>query len=290
MATAQTVLVGGIPYDVTEEQLSGILSTVGPVLSCNLVFDPNTGRPTGYGFAVYRDIDTAQSAIRNLSGYAVGNGFLSVKPAGGDMPMAVQKALNSNGQNGGRGGSSAYEKFVPSAEQPLPKGVQLHNGMSASEAISKVMYAIPIPQQLEFLHSVQRQADANEDMVIKLLEAAPQLGFAIVQSLLLTELIDSQKVTELVRNNGDGSTAGSNPYLAPGAAVPAATQSAQATEPTVSAGVSDGAENAPQSIDPETQQQMIKQVLELTPEQIALLPADQQEMIRQVQQQFQNAA
>lgn len=75
------ILVGNIPYDATEQQLTDIFSQVGPVVSfrcaswgvsfsicCRLVFDRDSGKPKGFGFCEYRDAETAQSAIRNLNG------------------------------------------------------------------------------------------------------------------------------------------------------------------------------------------------------------------------------
>ncbi len=64
-APSRVVFVGNIPYDMSEEQLKEILSRVGPVLQFRMMFDRETGKPRGYGFCEYGDVDTAQSAIRN---------------------------------------------------------------------------------------------------------------------------------------------------------------------------------------------------------------------------------
>jgi cleavage stimulation factor subunit 2 len=65
MSRSRVVFVGNIPYDMTEEQLIDILKEVGPVLSFRLMFDRETGKARGYGFAEYADPETAASAIRN---------------------------------------------------------------------------------------------------------------------------------------------------------------------------------------------------------------------------------
>ncbi len=76
--------VGNIPYEVTEEKLKEIFSEVGPVVSMKLVFDRETGKPKGYGFCEYKDIETALSAMRNLNGYEVNGRILRVDNAGAE--------------------------------------------------------------------------------------------------------------------------------------------------------------------------------------------------------------
>jgi cleavage stimulation factor subunit 2 len=84
-----TVFVGNINYDATEEQLKDIFSQVGTVLNFRVVYDNDTGRPKGYGFCEYEDIETAMSARRNLNGYELNGRQLRVdftesdKPGGG---------------------------------------------------------------------------------------------------------------------------------------------------------------------------------------------------------------
>ncbi|KAF4739151.1 Cleavage stimulation factor subunit 2, partial [Perkinsus olseni] len=59
-------------YDVDEEQLKTIFSTVGPVVSFRLMHDKVTGRPKGYGFCEYADQETAYAAMRNLNNVECG--------------------------------------------------------------------------------------------------------------------------------------------------------------------------------------------------------------------------
>uniref|UniRef100_A0A3B5MRC1 Cleavage stimulation factor, 3' pre-RNA, subunit 2 n=1 Tax=Xiphophorus couchianus TaxID=32473 RepID=A0A3B5MRC1_9TELE len=55
----RSVFVGNIPYEATEEQLKDIFSEVGLVVSFRLVYDRETGKPKGYGFCEYQDQETA---------------------------------------------------------------------------------------------------------------------------------------------------------------------------------------------------------------------------------------
>lgn len=50
------------------------------------MFDRETGKPRGFGFCEYADVETANSAIRNLNGYDIGGRTLKVGYADHEMP------------------------------------------------------------------------------------------------------------------------------------------------------------------------------------------------------------
>lgn len=50
-----------------------------------LVYDRDTGKPKGYGFCEYVDVETAQSAMRNLNNHEFKGRQLRVGIAGGDF-------------------------------------------------------------------------------------------------------------------------------------------------------------------------------------------------------------
>lgn len=68
---ACSVFVGNIPYEVDEEQLRKVFSTVGPIVSLRLMYDKVTRQPKGYGFCEYKDQETAYAAMRNLNNVEV---------------------------------------------------------------------------------------------------------------------------------------------------------------------------------------------------------------------------
>merc|ERR1711955_86238 len=80
-ARMTSVFVGNIPYGVTEEQLKDVFSEAGPVVSFRIVYDRETGRPKGFGFCEFRDVDSAQTAMRSLNGYEIGGRTLRVDNA-----------------------------------------------------------------------------------------------------------------------------------------------------------------------------------------------------------------
>ncbi|KAG5925458.1 hypothetical protein E4U53_003297 [Claviceps sorghi] len=68
---SRVVFVGNIPYGLSEEQITEIFGRAGKVERFRLVYDSETGRPKGFGFADYPDTDSASSAVRNLNDFEV---------------------------------------------------------------------------------------------------------------------------------------------------------------------------------------------------------------------------
>lgn len=66
--TPRSVLVGNIPCEATAEQVKELFSQVGPVVSCRLVFNKETGKHKGYGFVEFMNSMTALAAVQNLNG------------------------------------------------------------------------------------------------------------------------------------------------------------------------------------------------------------------------------
>lgn len=66
MSNKRTVFIGNIAFDVTEEELTTLFASVGPVNNLRLVHDRDTGKRKGYGFIEYTDAESAASAVRNL--------------------------------------------------------------------------------------------------------------------------------------------------------------------------------------------------------------------------------
>lgn len=64
-----------------------------PVVLGRLVYDRETGKPKGYGFCEYQDIETAQSAMRNLNNYDFNGRPLRVGVAAGEQNKEDMKAM-----------------------------------------------------------------------------------------------------------------------------------------------------------------------------------------------------
>lgn len=58
-----------------------------------LVYDRETGKPKGYGFCEYQDLETAQSAMRNLNNYDFNGRPLRVGVAAGESSKDDMKGM-----------------------------------------------------------------------------------------------------------------------------------------------------------------------------------------------------
>ncbi|MEK7288312.1 MAG: RNA-binding protein [Elusimicrobiota bacterium] len=95
--------VGGLPYDVTEEQLRTMFTEHGPVASARLITDRDTGRSKGFGFVEMTTDEGAQAAIQKLNGSTVGSRTLTVNEA---RPQEKRTGGFGGGRDqGGRGGA-----------------------------------------------------------------------------------------------------------------------------------------------------------------------------------------
>ena len=157
--------MGNIPYDYAEEQLIDIFREVGTVVGFRLVFDRDTGKPKGYGFCEYEDVETAASAVRNLNDKDIGGRNLRIDYA--DVDPMFEGRTTSRGQVEGeevgprrgappnrRGPNAPGSQQAPPPPQlppNLPQGRPLQPGQGASDAISQTLAALPPNQLLDIL-------------------------------------------------------------------------------------------------------------------------------------------
>lgn len=205
------------------------LSQIGIVLNFRLVYDKETGRPKGFGFAEFADADAAASAVRNLNEQEIMGRKLRVDysndgsgtnettnytGAGGAM------ATNGPPRDGGTAGGGSSSSLPA-----LPPGTDLPPGVTCPDAISRTLSTLPPPQLLDILSQMKGLVLSDPAKATELLRQAPQLSYAIFQSLLLLGLVDTSVLASVVEVAASTATAG-------GAAVPAAVAAAPAPVPT----------------------------------------------------------
>ncbi|KAK1350373.1 putative subunit 2 of cleavage stimulation factor [Hamiltosporidium tvaerminnensis] len=66
MAKGCSVFVGNIEFDIPEQKIVEELSVIGKVVNFRLVYDRNTGKSKGYGFAEYESSLIAETAVQKL--------------------------------------------------------------------------------------------------------------------------------------------------------------------------------------------------------------------------------
>jgi RNA recognition motif-containing protein len=77
---ATSIYVGNLPWSTTEEELSDMFASHGPVLSVKIITDRDTGRSRGFAF-VEMEREFAQKAISSLDGTPFGGRNLKVNEA-----------------------------------------------------------------------------------------------------------------------------------------------------------------------------------------------------------------
>ncbi|RFU35196.1 hypothetical protein B7463_g1171, partial [Scytalidium lignicola] len=197
---SKSVFVGNIPYGLTEEQIIDIFSSAGKVVSFRLVYDRETGRPKGFGFAEYPDHDSAASAVRNLNDYEIMNRKLRVdfsNDTGGDDDASAPAGYQPpqaplNGSQIPSGGAPV------SSLPPLPIGADLPPGLTCPDAISRTLNTLPPSQLLDVLAQMKTLATSDPTRATELLQQAPQLSYAIFQALLLMGLVSTEALASVV--------------------------------------------------------------------------------------------
>lgn len=217
MVSAQCVHHSGLQLTLgtglTEEQIIHTFSSVGQVLHFRLVYDSETGRPKGFGFAEFADTDAAASAVRNLNNYEVMGRELRVDfshvggkddaaPAGynAQLPQQQPQAPQIPQTNQSSNGYSTQPTATSSSSNlpPLPPGVDLPPGLTCPNAISQTLTTLPAPQLLGLLSQMKELVMTDPNKAIALLVGAPQLSYAIFQALLLMGLVDTTVLASVV--------------------------------------------------------------------------------------------
>jgi len=122
------VFIGGLPYNLTDEQIMELLGAFGPIKSFHQVRDPGSITSKGYGFCEYVDPANAETAIAGLNGMALGEKTLSVRLAtqgasgGGGAAASAQQAQQQYGMGGMGSMGGIYGGGVPVPQVPAVGG------------------------------------------------------------------------------------------------------------------------------------------------------------------------
>ncbi|KAI0102955.1 hinge domain of cleavage stimulation factor subunit 2-domain-containing protein [Nemania sp. FL0031] len=197
---SRVVFVGNIPYGLSEEQISDIFSTAGKVLNFRLVYDRETGRPKGFGFAEYPDADSAASAVRNLNDHEIMGRKLRVDySTEGRVDGDDNNSAPTNyGQTTNGASHSTTQAQSSGSLPPLPPGKELPPGMTATDAISRTLNTLPPSQLLDILSQMKSLATTDPARATELLAQAPQLSYAIFQALLLMGLVSPEAIQSVL--------------------------------------------------------------------------------------------
>ncbi|KAM3728846.1 Cleavage stimulation factor subunit [Dirofilaria immitis] len=183
--SARSVFVGNISYEVGEEQLKQVFAQVGAVVHLRLVHDRDTGKPKGYGFCEYNDAQTAESAIRNLNGFELNGRPLRVdSAAGGDRSADEVQQLQA-------AFAAQQQEYLQQQAQESPYGPETEPE-KAPEAISRSVASLPPEQMFELMKQMKQCVHNNPNEAKNLLMNNPQLAYALLQALVVMRIVDPQ--------------------------------------------------------------------------------------------------
>ena len=94
------IYVGGLSYDVTEDELRTQFTAFGKVDSVSIIMDRDTGRSKGFAFVEMPTVSEGQAAITGLNGKALKERTLTVNAA---RPRTDDRGGGSYGDRSGGG-------------------------------------------------------------------------------------------------------------------------------------------------------------------------------------------
>jgi cleavage stimulation factor subunit 2 len=295
--------VADISQGGTEELIIETLGRVGQVNNFRLVYDKETGRPKGFGFAEFADADAAASAVRNLNDYDLMGRKLRVdwsneSGSGDNAPSNRDAQPAMNGQP-----AAPVPAPQASALGPLPPGVELPPNLTCPDAISRTLSTLPPDQLLDILGQMKGLAMTDPNRATLLLQQAPQLAYAIFQSLLLLNLVDPAILGSLVETSAAPAPVAQPPPVQqqppqvarPPVNYPGYPPHVAPTPPQSQAPIPQSyAQPPPQQQQPQPpsmdQQALYAQVMALTPQQIDQLAPDYRAQIMQIRQMLMGGA
>ncbi|VDL73457.1 unnamed protein product, partial [Nippostrongylus brasiliensis] len=272
-------LVGNISYEVPEDTIRQIFSKVGHVVHIKMVHDRETGKPKGYGFIEFLDVQTAELAIRNLNGYEVNGRQLRVdSAAGGDRSVDEIQQLQA--------------ALSAAQVEESPYGPEPEEGR-APEAISRTVASLPPEKMFELMKQMKDVVRSNPSEAKQMLIQNPQLAYALLQAQVVMRIVDPQVAIAMLHREPAASTVPFHQMSYPAQAVPVAPT---VTQPGYGAPVAPQmyahptpAQPAPQpEITPDEQHnaELLVQVMRLTEAEIAMLPPGDREKVIELRNQL----
>lgn len=80
------LFVGGLAWATTNDSLRDFFSTVGNVVSANVISDKYTGKSKGFGFVEFETAEEAQKATEELNGKELDGRAINVSEARPQQP------------------------------------------------------------------------------------------------------------------------------------------------------------------------------------------------------------
>lgn len=174
------------------------------MVNFRLVYDKETGKPKGFGFAEFIDADAAASAVRNLNDYEMMGRKLRVDYSNDGGSHETQSVPTNYSAPVPPSNGSDLSAFQQMSNQPilppLPPGTDVPPNLLAIDVISTTLKTLPPAQLLDILTQMKNLVQSDPTRATELLRTAPQLSYAIFQSLLLLGLVNQDVLASVLEN------------------------------------------------------------------------------------------
>ncbi|PIO61187.1 hypothetical protein TELCIR_17297 [Teladorsagia circumcincta] len=243
-----------------------------------MVHDRETGKPKGYGFIEFLDVQTAELAIRNLNGYEVNGRQLRVdSAAGGDRSVDEIQQLQA--------------ALSAAQVEESPYGPEPEEGR-APEAISRTVASLPPEKMFELMKQMKDVVRSNPSEAKQMLVQNPQLAYALLQAQVVMRIVDPQVAIAMLHREPAASTVPFHQVAFPAqpmAPLPAVSQPGYAA-PAQQMYARPGPPQPPPQpeITPDEQHnaELLVQVMRLTEAEIAMLPPGDREKVIELRNQL----
>lgn len=306
---AGSVFVGNIPYDATEATLGELFAEAGPVRELRLVADRDSGKLRGYGFVEYDDYATAMSAVRNLNGREYNGRALRVDHAE-TMAMGGGKQPTPGG-TGGADAVPAPARGTMRADAPVGaehakyaqttgmahafEGGSMTPTGAAMDLLTKRVADLTPTQMYEIMSQMKQMQQSDPTQARTLLIQNPQLSLALFQAQLVLGMV--KPPSSAAPAQAQAARAQAAPPPPAHQAAPVAPHMMQQQPVRGRGGVPPPPPPVRQAVPPppapvaaaaapaaDQQQALLRQVLAMTPDQIAILPPDQRQQVEYLRQ------
>ena|ERR1044072_4594760 len=89
------IYVGNLPYSATDQSLSDVFASHGPVTSARIIMDRDSGRSKGFGFVEMSTETDARNAIEGLNGTSMDGRAINVSEAKPQAPRENRGGFGS---------------------------------------------------------------------------------------------------------------------------------------------------------------------------------------------------
>lgn len=304
------IFVGNLAFNTTEEQLYQAFSELGRIVKVRMVSDQETGKPRGFAFIEFEDPQAALSAIRNMNEYEINGRKIRVNFSNSSHleTLAGQMGMDLSHVTGPK-----KDDNIATTQTQGGDVAQSSAAVAGSRAVASALKSMNKGEMYDVVAKLKEIADSNPEEARKILTQHPQLPEAILFCMSELDMIKTPVATSGV--SVPLPTPGIAPVAraAPPPPVQPSDPRARPADPRAARDPRAAAPNfpppptfaaPPPSMPPPPMQQpppqqgvgvagldpnLVQQVMQLTPAQIAQLPPDKQQSILALRQQITNA-